>query len=48
MGTSPENCPKYILSFHQDIAPRKGKQEEESNFKQLLLLQAEDDVLKVD
>ena len=28
---------------HYVIALRKGKQEEESNFKQLLLLQAEDD-----
>ena len=29
--------------FRQDIALRKSKQNKESNFKQLLLLQAEDD-----
>ena len=38
----PQNCWKYNLS-HQGIALCKGKQDEESNFKKLLLLWAEDD-----
>ena len=36
----PENCPKFYPS-RQGIALHKGKQDE-SNFKQLLVLQAED------
>ena len=38
----PEKCPKYIYLSHQGIAFCKGKQDEVSNFKQLLLLWAED------
>ena len=39
----PENCSKYIHLSRQGIALRKDKQDEESNFKKLFLLRAEDD-----